>query len=198
VRTQMIAMMAALAGVTAHAAEATATASERRVTVCVEGAGLVRGYWQARYMASRMFGVIGVAIDWRPGFGGCGYEAIRVSLTDNTPADLKPTALAYALPYEGTHVRIFYDRIAYNREATAVPPILAHVLVHEITHMLEGICHHSPTGIMMAHWGPNEFNRMARKPMEFSAEDTDLIYLGLMSRRQAMTARTATAAVNTR
>jgi hypothetical protein len=76
--------------------------------------------------------------------------------------------------------------------------VLAHVLVHEITHVLEGIDRHSATGIMKAHWNYNDYLEMRRKPLPFAHEDVNLIYDGLKAPRvapAAMLTRVARAAV---
>jgi hypothetical protein len=69
------------------------------------------------------------------------------------------------------------------------PSVLAHVLVHEITHVLEGIDRHSATGIMKDRWDDNDYFEMRRKPLRFAQKDVDLIYDGLKVRQ----ARLATA-----
>jgi hypothetical protein len=90
-----------------------------------------------------------------------------------------PGALAYALPYEGTHITVFYDRIAKGAYPSTV---LAHVMVHEITHLLQGIGRHSETGVMKARWTVRDMIGMGMTPLPFTREDVDLIYLGLGKR----------------
>jgi hypothetical protein len=79
-------------------------------------------------------------------------------------------ALAFALPYRGTAV-------------------LAHVMAHEITHLLEAVSWHSETGVMKARWDADDFIRMAITPLSFEPEDIDLIQRGL--RVSAVSARTS-------
>jgi hypothetical protein len=62
---------------------------------------------------------------------------------------------------------------------------MAHVLVHEITHMLEGTCRHSATGIMKAHWDYRDYCEMRGRPLLLAQEDVDLIYNGLKAPRVA-------------
>ena len=61
-----------------------------------------------------------------------------IRITSDTPASRIAGGLAFALPYEGVHIQIFYDRV---RAAEPLLPqvALAHVLAHEITHVLQGI-----------------------------------------------------------
>jgi hypothetical protein len=106
-----------------------------------------------------------------------------MTLTGQTPATLQPGALAYALPYEGTHIRVFRDRIEANQPAL-VPHLLAHVLVHEITHILEGCTRHSESGVMKAHWGGADFTQMLWSELPISQEDIDLVHVGMEKRAQ--------------
>jgi hypothetical protein len=63
-----------------------------------------------------------------------------------------------------------------------VPALLAHVMVHEITHMLQGINEHSAQGIMKGRWTQDDFSCMIVKPLPFSDRDVDMIYRGLTAR----------------
>jgi hypothetical protein len=94
-------------------------------------------------------------------FSGCSRALTGSS---NTPPSDHPGAMAYAHPYEAVNIFVLYDRI----EKSADGPIqastfLAHVMTHEITHLLQG--------------------------MPFGPEDLDLIQLGL--RRLAAVAGSA-------
>jgi hypothetical protein len=187
-------MMATLLAVTAQAGEGTDSHAERKVTVCMQGTINPEVEVTAKWVASRMFAAIGVTIDWRLGFSGCPSRAIMISLTDNTPTSLLPGALAYALPYEGTHIRVFYDRISQNYNKTLVPRLMGHVLAHEITHILEGVSRHSAYGVMKAPWVSRDYSQMQVKSLEFADEDIDLIYRGLAVREaRAIVAMNATA-----
>jgi hypothetical protein len=55
-------------------------------------------------------------------------------------------------------------------------------MVHEITHMLQGINEHSAEGIMKARWTQDDFSRMIAKPLPFSDRDVEMIYRGLAAR----------------
>ncbi len=140
---------------------------------------------RARGLASTMFADIGVTVRWHAGPEACPAPAIQIGLSDRTPESLLPGTLAYALPYEGTHIRVFYDRVSARREPELVWRLLAHVLVHEITHILQGINRHSARGIMKARWDWMDFGSMLQKPLTFDPEDIELIYRGLAARRPA-------------
>ena len=159
-------------------------AAEREVTVCMDSSdnSLAPGaVGMARRIASRMFSGIGVKIVWR-GAHDCPAQGIVISLSYGTPITLLPGALATAMPYEGTHIRVFYDRVVGTRYRKLVPILLAHVFAHEITHILEGISRHSPSGIMKAQWSAGDYSDMLTRPFGFGSDDIDLIYSGLARR----------------
>jgi len=102
--------------------------------------------------ASKMFAEIGVRLVWL--FGNpspSDADSLAIETVAIMPATFMPGALAYALPSEGIHIRILWDRI---KGYAAPREVLAHVMVHEIAHILQGeTTRHSDEGIMMAHWG---------------------------------------------
>jgi hypothetical protein len=49
------------------------------------------------------------------------------------------------------------------------------VLVHEITHILQGVDRHSESGIMKAQWTIDDYRAMASKPLSFTPLDVKLI-----------------------
>ena len=132
---------------------------------------------QAQGLATEMFASIGVTLHLKPGRPARpDADAIMIEFVTNTPATRLPGALAYALPYEGVHIRIFWDRI----EPSPSPrQLLAHVMVHEITHILQGIDRHSNAGIMKAQWTYQDYAVMKVRPLSFTPEDVDLIYQGM-------------------
>jgi hypothetical protein len=142
---------------------------------------------QAEALAGKMFGAIGISLKWRtrPSSGESSQPPIFVELVTGMAPARSPRALAFALPYEGSHITVFLDRI----EATQYPgPVLAHVLVHEITHLLQGIERHSATGVMKARWTAEDYAAMRTGTLPFTPEDVDLIYRGLAVRRQIVAA----------
>lgn len=147
------------------------------VTVCVSrGGAATYTVAQAKIIAARMFDGIGIPIDWRQAGPKCPATAIAVNLTGETPQSLLPGAVAYARPYEG-HARVFFDRV-HERAVNfggLEPYLLAHVLVHEITHVLQGVSVHSDRGVMKAVWDPEDYARMMRGGLEFVEEDVVLL-----------------------
>jgi hypothetical protein len=166
-----VAMTAVCAG------ESTPPPKRYKVAVCSElGNGFTIA--KAQLIATGMFSAVGVRIDWRRP-GSCPSAAIRIDFSYLTDPALMPGSLAYARLYEGIHIVIFYDRIQQRNRPAAV---LAHVMVHEIAHILQGEYRHSESGIMKATWGPEDFAEMAFRPLAFTPEDVDLIYRGLEAR----------------
>lgn len=168
------------------------TVTGREITVCTEGdASSLGAVLRARALAWEMFDAIGVTIDWRPSSRDCFAEGIVIDLSRGTPDNLKPGALAYARAYEGTYIQVFYDRISRTFKPDMVSTVLAHVLAHEITHILQGINRHSEQGVMKAHWDETDYFHMRSRPLGFTQKDMDLIYRGL-----AVRSRVAMAAMN--
>ncbi len=158
------------------------------VTVCMDSfadAALV--YW-AKAEASKMFMEVPVRIAWKSGKACQASDAIHIHMRDQTPATLKPGALAYALPIQGTYIELFFDRIQDVVPNPLLPCLLAHVLVHEITHILQGVSRHSDTGVMKAHWTPEDYRLMSLRPLPFAVEDIQLIQAGLSTRGERLEA----------
>jgi hypothetical protein len=151
---------------------------------------------RAETTAAGMFAEIGVEIVWQPD-RACPPEAIRITFSDRADRNFRSAAIAYALPYESTHIHMFYDiQVFYDRlrehPARLQEVLLAHVLAHEITHVLQGVARHSGSGIMMARWGASEYDEMLVKPLRFTDEDIRLIHVGLQARESRLIAEART------
>jgi len=133
-------------------------------------------------LASKMFATIGIRLDWRGGEPprASATRPIGIELAANTPANLLPGALGSAMPYEGVHIRVFYDRIQSDVAPRSV--LLAHVLVHEIVHILQGTDQHSNSGVMKAVWTHQDHVQMRTEALPFTPGDVELIRLGLALR----------------
>jgi hypothetical protein len=158
---------------------------DRTVDVCV-AMGEDFAVQRAQSIAAGMFLQAGVRIEWHRD-RSCPQDAIRVSFSDGTNRNFRPEAVAYALPYEASHIVVFYDRLRQHGSAR-LPVVLAHVLVHEITHMLQGVCRHSESGVMKARWTTREYDEMAFQPLPFTPADVLLIHMGLDARESRLAA----------
>ena len=178
--TQILAIAAVFAG---------SIQAEQSVTVYVQDAAIVPGQTLARAegLAGKMFAKAGVRINWR--VGRPNGDAITVGMSDVPSAD-HPGALAFARPFEGVHITVFYDRIHKEIAPDVAPALLAHVLVHEITHIIQGVDRHSETGVMKAHWDTADYNQMLARPLPFTDWDLVLIQNGLASRDSRVSALT--------
>jgi hypothetical protein len=158
-----------------------------KVQVCVNSSTHVPFFVMVRAetIASQIFATAGVAFEWRDaGSAACRNSDQALTLVldfhiHTAPSD-HPGALAYALPYQGSHIVVLFDRFEKSAGGPRqVAAILAHVMAHEIAHLLEGVPRHSQTGVMKAQWDRQELTRMAYKPLPFAPEDIDLIQRGL-------------------
>ena len=137
---------------------------------------------RAQSLAAAIFASAQVGVDWRKGAPKPWLlqeqRPIAVRIISDVATSAHPGALAFAQAYEGVHITILYER---TRLCVPGRPevILAYVLVHEITHMLEGISRHSRTGIMKANWNWADHYAMLRGNFLLSAEDVGLIHAGL-------------------
>jgi hypothetical protein len=169
------------------------SARAAEVTVYVQGLSAVPlpVLNRARVLANGMFAAVNVKIDWRAGQPTRRQSqhqgALMIEIVTDTPRELKPGALAFARPYEGVHIDVFYDRVRAATEPELTPNVLAHVLVHEITHILQGTCRHSDTGVMKARWNHEDYMEMRLTPLSFTEEDVQLIRAGLADRADART-----------
>lgn len=141
----------------------------------------------AQGIASGMFATAGVRVNWRTGQPKADRpeRPILIEVSSNTPETFHQGALAYAYPFEGVHIRVFYDRIEKASDPRATAMILAHVLVHEITHVLEGFDRHSKEGVMKSQWSLDDFKKMAYEPLPFEPEDVLLIRQGAAKRLES-------------
>ena len=161
------------------------------VTLWTTGDDIVSTFvrFAATEQATRMFAAIGVRLQWKthrrvnPDDG----MAIQVRFTTDMPGH--PGALAFANPFDPVPVvMVMYNRLFFATER--VPEVrvslLAHVLAHEIGHLIMRTDEHSPAGIMKAHWSGAECARMAHLPLTFLPEDADVIRRGLITRARGV------------
>ena len=111
---------------------------------------------------------------------------IVVKFSAKTPIDFHPRALALSSPFEGVHAQVFYDRVQRSVGPGLVSALLAHVLAHEITHLLERIDAHSDRGIMKASWDLSDYDQMAKGRLTFTDVDVHLIYAGIDARLKSL------------
>ena len=166
--------------ITIVAALAQAARAEQKLDVFINGGESIpfATLHSAKALASRMFTTADVRIAWhrgtRSGWKGRNRVLI-IQMEMNTPTEFHPGALGSSLPFEGVHVSIFYDRIRQMNREDLPTLLLAHAMVHEITHMLQGVERHSATGVMKARWDWDDYLLMERQPLPFTPEDIQMI-----------------------
>jgi len=174
-------MKSILLGVVLVAANLHANDAMPRVAACLDYQSVeFNGSHRAKYVAARIFGQIGVKIEWSL----CNKkrrEDIRIQFITKAPEDLPPGVLAQALPYEGKTIEVFYDRVQRGSRSY-LGDVLGHVMAHEIAHALQGIARHSESGVMKANWTPKDRDAMSFRPLQFTPYDADLIHSGISKR----------------
>jgi len=151
----------------------------------------------AKVKATQMFRGIGLNVPMRNGIpshepgDGCGAPIV-VKLENLSGYRGGSDALAYAEPYKrsGTCIHVFIDRLMLrlDHDAFFSNALLAHVMVHEITHVLEGFQRHSDEGVRKAAWSEHDYESMKRHALPFTPDDVDLIRRGLAKRVARATA----------
>lgn len=161
---------------------------KRAVTACMNPGGSAGIIFRGEAAATQILKQAGIRLDWRMDERACTEgNGIVVTVYHETPVNQHPGALAYARPFERTHIVLFYDRVLGAASPTVVPYLLGHVLAHEIVHMLQGLERHSASGVMKAHWDNRDYADMQRGYLKFTKDDIDLIDRGL-ERRASRTA----------
>jgi hypothetical protein len=153
----------------------------RVVTVCLSPGANAAILYRGQAAASQILMQAGIRIEWRIDKRACAAaeSGIVVTVSPATPEDRHPGALAYAMPYEGTRIVLFYDRVLNAARPSMAPFLVGHVLAHEIAHILQGISRHSASGIMKAHWDAHDYAQMDCGQLNFTDEDIRLIHSGL-------------------
>jgi hypothetical protein len=180
---KIMALTAIILAAGSLAAGSSGSVSRYRVSVCSSnepGAPDI-----ARLLTKQIFADIGVKLEWLY-TKKCPAGALQISLQSGTPSGMWPGALGYAMPCEGTRIVIFLDRVRAQTSGNSAQ-VLAYVMAHEITHILQGFSRHSLAGLMKAHWEHEDFFAMSTASLPFTPEDVELIYQGL-ARRQEGTA----------
>lgn len=162
------------------------------VMVCMQNNSVVPPHVlsRAQVLADEMFASAGVEIWWH----GCepspaqspGGRSIRIEMYDKTPKRRMPGVLAFTLPDEREHITVYYDRVQQATQFELTPSdLLGHVLVHEITHILQGGARHSNGGVMKPTYTQKDIKAMRHGPLPLGAEDVQSIKAGLAERRGA-------------
>jgi hypothetical protein len=154
------------------------------VTLWMMGEGILSNpvRWAATDEATRIFAAIGVQLKWKahnsvdPNDG----MAIQVRFIANMPGH--PGAMAFANPFDPVPaVTVMWDRILLLTDQCPElrTALLAHVLAHEIGHVLMKTDAHSAAGLMKAHWSGLDYGRIVHRRLTFLPDHADMIRRGL-------------------
>jgi hypothetical protein len=148
----------------------------------------------ARATTTNIFRDIGVSVHWAQSPNGRREQtcaAVEVRFDPESPATLRPGAMAYAQirRNNGPQVHILTDRIFHSSpnpsELRYQGALLGHVIAHEVGHVLEGVARHSEQGLMKENWTFQEVLGMAAKNLPFASIDANLIHAGISRTREA-------------
>jgi hypothetical protein len=177
--------IAMAAGISAHAQDCVVTVYVS--TDLLPPAGML---FRAEEKATAIFRDADVRLRWHRGAppaiapgDACGAPlVVRIQGSERVHASAE--ALAFAAPFadSGTCIHVLLDRVLRDNTESLAPVVLAYVLAHEITHVLERINRHSKDGIMKAHWDCTDYRRMAFEGLRFAPEDLELIHRGIAQR----------------
>jgi hypothetical protein len=136
----------------------------------------------ATEIATSTFKKAGVRVVWRgPRDARVPGVWLPIRLVDGTPEGL-PTVLAVSFPYArcSKGITVFLDRIrSVAPGITRESAMLAYVLVHEITHVIQGVNRHSPAGVMKARWSDEDRAAIFERRLGFADVDVLLMRRGL-------------------
>jgi hypothetical protein len=161
-----------------------AWAAEPEVNVCVEAGNRIFMLHESEMMATKMYAKIGVNLTWQSHYSCEDAGSDIVVSFAGDPGSKRPKILAYALPFEGKHIVVYHDRIRNQATMMLAPKLMAHVLAHEIGHMLQGVTRHSETGLMKPVFNTHDKFEMMAKPLEFTSPDAELVLLGIEARHR--------------
>jgi hypothetical protein len=159
------------------------------VTVCMEHPADSTLVYRAQAEATEIFTEVAVQIAWRDGRACNAGDVIHIHLSERTLPNLRPGALAAAHLDQKNYIEVFYDRVRDAVGPATMPHLLAYVLVHEITHILEDVSRHSETGIMKAHWNKDDYAQMFFHHLPFAAVDVKLIQQAMKDRAERLQAQ---------
>jgi hypothetical protein len=166
------------------------------VDVCMESTNALSVYEsQAKLLVSEIFAPIGVDLNWHPCLSGneeWGSETartpFRIRWAQHPPSTAPAGALAAARPFGSSDHAITLYEIPLQRFLTQYPNapavVLAYVLAHELAHVMQGLQHHSASGILKPNWSYREYYLMLSGALTFTPKDVDLIRDGLAAKPQ--------------
>lgn len=142
----------------------------------------------AEATAAKIMNEAGIRIEWLYRADASRKGLLVMELLDAVPASLAPGKLAESMPYQGTSINVAMPRILpiYGPASRRHLLVLAHVMAHEIGHMLIGSDYHADAGLMSARWTRAEHYEMTFEPLRFAPADVTRLHRGLAHRIAAL------------
>ena len=178
-----------MAAVTGACAGNSGAAPMRVVTACMNPGANAAMMFRGQATAAQILKPAGIRLEWKNDERACaGSDGFVIGVSRETPANQHPGALAYAMPFERTHIVLFYDRVLTVATPAVTPYLVGFVLAHEIVHMLQGIEQHAASGVMKARWDVGDYADMQRGRLRLSEDDIRLIRSGMAQSAKAVPA----------
>jgi hypothetical protein len=177
---KLLGAVAAMVAATGAWAGDGGTMPKRVVTACMNPGANASMMFRGQAIAAQILKQADIRLEWKNDERACaGRNGFVITVSRETPASQHPGALAYAMPFERTHITLFYDRVLTTATPAATPYLVGYVLAHEIVHMLQGIEQHSASGVMKARWDAGDFADMQRGRLRLTEEDVALVHSGM-------------------
>jgi hypothetical protein len=164
--------------------------TDTAVVVFVEGHGtLPDGAWYCtRALVSSIFDQINIHVNWRDGLPLIGPSldriVIRLHFAVRPPTRKQgqiTSGFAYTFPFniDSPTIFVMHERVrSCVRRPRLFQAILAYIMAHEITHVLEVRDTHSDAGIMKERWSAADLDQMGESLLEFTQNDIEYIQEG--------------------
>jgi hypothetical protein len=142
--------------------------------------------FRATRQASHFFVKIGTPVQFRNSRTNQKTSAglqLDMYIAMEAPAGMNSAALGLSYPFrQDGRIEVFYSRIQEYKPVECRDVVLAYILTHEITHALEGMQRHTPTGVMKEKWDREDFKRIQAGKLEFDPMDVESIREGIEKR----------------
>ena len=149
--------------------------------------------------AGEMLATAGVHVTWTTATTDrskhpCGPPiVVRFALDDHSASN--PRAFAYARPFDqdASEITVFWEKLGKISARYMCPlgNLLAHVLAHEIVHILQARDYHAGTGLMRSSWTARDYFQMMRGHLPFTQTDIQLVREGIEFRAASGVQRVA-------
>jgi len=144
---------------------------------------------QMQDQVSEIYRKAGVEMEWAPcstgegqaeRYPGCtGYEDathVLLRIHPHVRKGMTSEAAGEAI-VSARIINVYWDRVQYEAVSLRVPAleVLAHIIAHEIGHLLLGPNSHAPAGIMAARWRSRDLIHIFQGGLSFTPRECELI-----------------------